>query len=128
MCRLSRLATTRSTILPAYNNPNYASQQPASGAQPRAQAIRPANTTAAQPQASATAPNYSSIGPDYESIESRRQVELEGGSNRVNMRERYEFAEVHAETDGQNGVQESMDYEVPVPSVSQTEDYSHLQH
>ena len=53
-------------------------------------------------------------------------MQVEGGTNRVNMRERYEFAEIHAET--QNGAQEVMDYEVPIPSVSQTEDYSRLQH
>ena len=125
MCRLSRLSITRSTTIPVRNNASYVTQPSTSRTPP--QAVRPANPRATQPEGDATAPNYSSIGPDYESIESRRQVQVEG-SNRVNMRERYEFAEIHAETDGQNGVQESMDYEVPVPSVSQTEDYSRLQH
>ena len=123
MCTFSQLAVTRSTTIPVHNNSSYVTQPSTSRPQP--QALRLANPTAAQTEVGATAPNYSSIGLAYESIESRRQVQLEGGTNRVNMRERYEFAEIHAETDGQNG---AMDYEVPVPSVSQTEDYSRLQH
>ena len=56
-------------------------------------------------------------------------MQLEGSMNRVNMRERYEFAEIHAETNNQNILHGSMEYEVPIVSVPQsTEDYSRLQH
>ena len=80
----------------------------------------------------AAAPSYSSVGPAYEALDSnRRQLEEEEGTNRVNMRERYEFAEIHAETDNLNGAQESQNYEVPVPSNlsgSDGDEYSRLQH
>ena len=110
---------SRSTTMPACNNSRYVTQPaPVSTLRTPRQAVRPANLTAAQPEADTTTPNYSSIGPAYATVDTRRQVQQEGGTqNRVNMRERYEFAEIHAETDGQDIVQGSMDYEVPGVSV-----------
>ena len=68
----------------------------------------------------ASNPNYSSFGPAYESINSRRQQQ---GNRQVPISQRYEFAEIHTETD--NRVQ---DYEVPRDSIVQAQEYSHLQH
>ena len=123
----SQLAITRSTTIPVHKNSSYVTQPPTSRTPP--QAVRLANPTATQTEGGTTAPNYSSVGPAYESIESRRQVQLEGSANRVNMRERDEFAEIHVEMDNQNNFHGSMEYEVPIVSVPQsTEDYSRLQH
>ena len=68
----------------------------------------------------ASNPNYSSFGPAYESINSSRQQQ---GNRQVPISQRYEFAEIHTETD--NRVQ---DYEVSRDSIVQAQEYSHLQH
>ena len=76
-------------------------------------------------------PNYSSIGPAYETLSNTTvgQQRQEGGRE-IPISERYEFAEIHTDTDRrvQVGVSAS-DYEVPRESVHiGDEEYSRLQH
>ena len=124
--RLSRLVDKRSST--TRNNTSYITQQQTAH-------VSAASRTPPQVRGSITqsvgdaAPSYSSVGPAYEALDSnRRQLEEEEGANRVNMRERYELSEIHAETDDLNRPQS---YEVPVPSNlsgSDGDEYSHLQH
>ena len=128
--RLSFLVDKRSSTIPVRNNASYSTQPPP--------AVHLSAVSRAPPQVRGSTaqsvcdvvPSYSSVGPAYEALESNRR-QLEEGANRVNMRERYEFAEIHAETNDLSGAQESQNYEVPVPSNlsgSGGDEYSHLQH
>ena len=79
----------------------------------------------------ASNPNYSSIGPAYETLSNTTaRQQRQGGGREIPISERYEFAEIHTDTDRrvQVGVSAS-DYEVPRESVHiGDEEYSRLQH
>ena len=78
----------------------------------------------------ASANNYSSFGPTYETVDSGSPRQPERGSSHVSVRERYEFAEIRAETDSDVPDAVGASYEVPV-NLGQSavhEEYSHLQH
>ena len=100
----------------------------------------PSRPTASQPPSqtgrasiqgeTASANNYSSFGPTYETVDSGSPRQPERGSSHVSVRERYEFAEIHAETDSDVPDAVGASYEVPV-NLGQSavhEEYSHLQH
>ena len=94
----------------------------------------PSRSTASQPpsqtgrtptQGEASANNYGSFGPTYETVDSGSP--RQPGRSQVPVRERYEFAEIHAETD--SDVPDVVGV-VPV-NLGQSavyEKYSHLQH
>ena len=101
---------------------------------------RPSHSTASETRAqtgraptqgeAASANNYGSFGPTYETVDSGSPRQPERGSSHVSVRERYEFAEIHAETDSDVPDVVGASYEVPV-NLSQSavhEEYSHLQH
>ena len=81
----------------------------------------------------ASANNYSSFGPTYETVDSGSPRQPERGSSHVSVRERYEFAEIHAETDSDVPDAVSASYEVPI-NLGQSavhekhKGYSHLHH
>ena len=69
-----------------------------------------------------SAPDYSSLGLAYNTTDSRRQLQ-HNVKNQIpnNVRGRYEFAEVHVETD-------RADVTVPALVEGDDDDYSRLQH
>ena len=76
----------------------------------------------------ASANNYSSFGPTYETVDSG--CPRQPGRSQVPVRERYEFTEIHAETDSDVPDVVGANYEVPV-NLGQSavhEEYSHLQY
>ena len=111
--RLSFLVDKRSSTMPVRNN-SYSTQQPAAHVSAVSR-TSPQSTGSTAQSVGDTAPSCSSVGPAYDSLDSNRR-QLEEGANRVNMRERYELSEIHAETDDIVGAQGSQNYEVPVPS------------
>ena len=126
LCRLSQLVDSSSnspSTLPVRANVSYLTT-PSS---------RSATENSYQNDRNASAvsnPNYSSIGPAYETLSNTtaRQQQQEGGRE-IPISERYEFAEIHTDTDRrvQVGVSAS-DYEVPRDSVHIGDsEYSRLQ-
>ena len=98
----------------------------------------PSRSTASQPPSktgraptqgeAASANNYSSFGPTYETVDSG--CPRQPGRSQVPLRERYEFTEIHAETDSDVPDVVGANYEVPV-NLGQSavhEEYSHLQY
>ena len=118
LCRLIKTVDRgpRSSTMPVEENISYLRTP----SRPTAN-VSPGQVDRANEQnMAASNPNYSSFGPAYESINSSRQQQ---GNRQVPISQRYEFAEIHTETD--NRVQ---DYEVPRDSIVQAQEYSHLQH
>ena len=68
--------------------------------------------------------DYSKLGLEYEIIDTGRQQQTNRG-NKVNMRERYEFAEIHNDL----SVTEAANYEMPKNLLTESyQNYSRLDH
>ena len=124
ICRISESGERHLTV-PVRVNMSYVTRPSHSTA-----SETPAQTGRAPTQKEASANNYSSFGPTYETVDSGSPRQPERGSSHVSVRERYEFAEIHAETDSDVPDVVGASCEVPV-NLSQSavhEEYSHLQH
>ena len=103
------------------NNVSYASQSMSRHG--TATCIESGRTTAGE----AGATDYSALDLEYERIDTStgRQQQTKGG--KVNMRERYEFAEIHNNLSVT--MTEATNYEVPKNLLTKSyQDYSHLDH
>ena len=132
LCRLSQFvdsSSKSSSTLPVRANVSYLTTPSSRSATENSYQ----NDRATDQSVSAVSnPNYSSIGPAYETLTTTRRQQRQEGGREIPISERYEFAEIHTDTDRrvQVGVSAS-DYEVPRESVhigDEDSEYSRLQH
>ena len=101
------------------NNVSYASQSMSRHG--TATCIESGRTTAGE----AGATDYSALDIEYETIDTSTGRQQQTNRGKVNMREGYEFAEIHNDL----SVTKDANYELPKHLLTESyQDYSHLDH